>query len=80
MKTFRLTISRVDMAVFDDEVVSVTLPGMAGEMTLMADHTAIISPLKAGNITVKREDGDEESITIESGTLEMSNNIATVLI
>lgn len=80
MKLLHLTISRVDMPVFDGEVHSVTVPGTAGEMTLLADHTAIISPLKAGSVLIKREDGEEESISIESGVLEMNNNHATVLI
>ncbi len=80
MKTFQLTISRVDMPVFDGEVLSATLPGVAGEMTLLAGHAAIISPLKAGTISVKRADGEDESVSIEAGTLEMSGNIATVLI
>lgn len=80
MNLLRLTISRVDMPVFDGEVVSVTVPGTAGDMSLLTNHVAIISPLKAGSILIKREDGEEESISIDSGVLEMSNNHATVLI
>lgn len=80
MKLLNLTIARVDMPVFDGEVVSVTVPGEAGEMTLLAHHTAIISPLKEGVITIKREDGEEETVSITSGTLEMSNNHVTILI
>ncbi len=68
------------MPVFDGEVRSVTVPGTAGEMTLLADHSAIISPLKAGSILIKREDGEEESVSIDSGVLEMNNNHATILI
>ena len=80
MKLLNLTISRVDMPVFDGEVVSVTVPGIEGEMTLLADHAPIISPLKSGTILIKRADGEEESVTLESGTLEMSANHATILI
>lgn len=80
MKLLNLTISRVDMPVFDGEVLSVTVPGTAGEMTLLANHVPIISPLKAGTILIKRNDGEEESISIEAGTLEMSNNHATILV
>lgn len=80
MKLLNLTISRVDMALFEGEVVSVTLPGADGEMTLMADHAPIISPLKTGVITVKKESGEEETFPIDTGTLEMSDNQATVLV
>lgn len=68
------------MPVFDDEAVSVTVPGIAGDMTLLADHTPIISPLKAGTITIKKENGEQESISVDSGVLEMNNNHATILI
>lgn len=80
MKLLDLTISRVDMSLFEGEVVSVTLPGVDGEMTVMADHAPIISPLKAGMITVKKESGEEETFSITAGTLEMSENQATVLV
>jgi len=79
-KSLKLTITRVDEPVFDSEVSSVTLPGIAGDMTLLANHAPLISPLKAGTILIKRENGEEESISIDSGTLEVSQNHATVLI
>ncbi len=80
MKTFQLTIARVDMPVFDGPVVSVTVPGAAGEMTILASHAPIISPLKAGTILIKKENGEEESIGVDSGTLEMSHNQLTILV
>lgn len=80
MKLLNLTISRVDLPVFDGEVVSVTVPGTAGEMTLLANHAPIISPLKQGTILIKKESGEDESVSITSGTLELSDNHATILI
>ncbi len=80
MKLLNLTISRVDAPVFDGDVVSVTVPGTEGEMTILADHTALISVLKAGVITVMTESGTKEIFETTTGTLEISNNHATVLI
>lgn len=80
MKLLNLTISRVDLPVFDGEVVSVTVPGTAGEMTLLANHAPIISPLKEGTILIKKDSGEDESVSITSGTLELSDNHATILI
>ncbi|MCB9819309.1 hypothetical protein H6789_01175 [Candidatus Nomurabacteria bacterium] len=80
MKLLNLTISRVDLPVFDGEVVSVTVPGTAGEMTLLANHAPIISPLKEGTILIKKESEEDESVSITSGTLELSDNHATILI
>ncbi len=79
-KLLKLTISKVDAPVFDGDVVSVTVPGTEGEMTILADHTALISVLKSGVITVFKEDNSKETFDVTSGTLEISNNHATVLI
>ncbi len=79
-RTLQLTISRVDGPVFDGEVLAVTLPGIAGEMTLLASHAPLISPLKKGTLTYTQIHGEKNSLEIEGGTLEVSLNRATVLI
>jgi len=78
-KTFHLTIARVDGPLFEGDVSSVTVPGVEGEMTLLAEHSAIVSPLKAGVVTVRAEGGEQFFEVEESGTLEVSGNQATVL-
>ena len=79
-KLLNLTIAKVDEPIFSGEAVSVLVPGVMGQMEIMAGHTALISPLKAGTVTVKKTDGKRETHQIESGTLEVANNHATVLI
>lgn len=79
-KTLNLTIARVDAPVFAGEVASVTVPGSEGEMTLLADHTPLMSALKAGTITVRKADGSTEVFAVESGTLEVSQNQVTILL
>ncbi|MBP9717367.1 MAG: hypothetical protein KBD44_01495 [Candidatus Pacebacteria bacterium] len=80
MKLLQLTIARVDSPVFDGEVVSVTLPGTEGEMTIMADHEPLVSALKAGTVTVRPATGDTTSYSLQNGTVEVRDNHATVLI
>ena len=79
-KLLKLTISKVDAPVFDGEVLSVTVPGTEGEMTILADHEALISVLRAGTVTIRPESGESATYTIERGTIEISHNHATVLI
>lgn len=74
-----LTITRVYGPVFDGSVTSVTVPGVAGEMTLLAHHTALITPLAEGLISIKHDAG-EETFPVTSGTLEVSDNHATILL
>jgi F-type H+-transporting ATPase subunit epsilon len=77
--TFTLTISDVSGALFSAQAASVSVPGMMGEMQLLAHHAPLISPLKAGTITVVLDDGSQEAFSIESGTLEVSNNQVTII-
>ncbi len=79
-RLLQLTISRVDGPLFDGPVVFVTVPGIAGEMTILADHTPLITPLRQGTISYRLEDGTEDKVLAEGGTLEISHNHATILI
>jgi F-type H+-transporting ATPase subunit epsilon len=79
-RLLKLTIARVDASVFDGEVISVAVPGVAGDMELLAGHEALISPLRGGEVRVKKADGTTEAFSLKSGTLEVSNNHATILI
>lgn len=79
-KLLKLTIARVDGPVFDGEVVSVAVPGAAGDMELLAGHEALISPLRAGEVRIKKADGSTQAFPLTSGTLEVSHNHATILI
>ena len=80
MKLLNLTIARVDGPVFTGDVVSVALPGTDGDLELFANHEPFISPLRGGDIRIKKADGEVSTVTISSGTIEVSNNHATVLI
>ncbi len=79
-KFLKLTIARVDGPVFDGEVISVTLPGTEGEMTIMADHEPLVSALKTGTVTVRPAIGNQSTYGVENGTIEVRDNHATVLI
>tara|TARA_B100000745_G_scaffold299693_1_gene251123 strand:+ start:745 stop:996 length:252 start_codon:yes stop_codon:yes gene_type:complete len=79
-KLLKLTISRVNGPIFDGEVTAVSVPGSQGDMQILANHEPLISPLRKGTVTIHKADGSEESHLIEAGTLEISDNHATVLI
>lgn len=79
MKSFRLIITKIDGPIFNGEASSVTLPGEAGEMTVLAGHEALISPLKPGTITLVSASGIETH-QIDSGVVEIANNTVTVLL
>ena len=78
--TFHLTIASVGDTKFDGAAVSATLPGVAGEFTVLAHHEPIVSILKQGSITVKESVGEPKRFIIEGGVVEMSGNKAAVLL
>lgn len=77
--TFHLIVASVGETRFDGAAVSVTLPGIAGEMTILPHHEPLVTPLRAGRITV-RETLGEHVFEIESGVLECSGNRVVVLL
>jgi F-type H+-transporting ATPase subunit epsilon len=79
-KLLHLTLSRVDAPLFDGEVQSVTVPGVAGELQVLADHVPYITPLAKGTVTVRDSAGEATTYEITGGTLEVAHNHATVLV
>jgi F-type H+-transporting ATPase subunit epsilon len=78
--TFHLVVASVGETRFDGAAVSVTLPGAAGEMTLLPHHEPLVTTLKPGTITVKDSLGETKQFTIEGGVIECSGNKVVVLL
>lgn len=79
MADFRLNIVTAQRTVFDEEITALTLPGEQGYFGLLAHHAPIVAVLGPGKMTVRRGNREDDA-TISGGFLEMSNNVATLLI
>jgi F-type H+-transporting ATPase subunit epsilon len=79
MADFRLNIVTAQRTVFDEDVTALTLPGEQGYFGLLAHHAPIVAVLGPGKLTVRRGNREDDA-TINGGFLEMSNNVATLLI
>ena len=77
--TFHLIIASVGETRYDGRALSVTLPGAAGELTMLAHHEPLVTTLKAGSITVRDSSG-EKKFSIDNGVLEYSGNRAVVIL
>jgi len=75
----KVIIAKVDENLFDGEAESLTVPGSAGEMTVLGEHMPIVTTLKAGTITVRSKDGDK-TFDITGGVLEVRRDGATVIL
>lgn len=80
-RTFHLTIAKVGENLFDGDALSLTVPGAEGVLTILANHEALVAPLKAGTISFEAAGGEKQTFALENpGILEVSQNQATVII
>lgn len=81
-----LTILNLKEKIFEGNVKSITLPGDAGELTVLPNHVPIITAIREGSISVLRSKNEryegEERKYFESkgGIFEFTNNEATILL
>lgn len=75
---FRFAIISPEGTVFDALASSVTLPTTEGEITILAHHMPILVKLGEGEVTI-RNNGEEQSIVIGGGFLDVTHEGATVL-
>jgi F-type H+-transporting ATPase subunit epsilon len=78
--TFHLVVASVGETRFDGRAASATLPGSAGEFTILPHHEPFVTTLKKGTILVQSGSGEPAKFDIESGVLEVSGNRAVVLL
>ena len=77
---FSLSVLAIDKELFFGEVQSVTLPGVSGEIQVLADHASLISQLKQGNLVIEQSDGATETISIAGGTVEVNSKEVVILV
>lgn len=76
----KLTISKIDQILFSGDAESVTVPGAAGEMTVLTHHMPLITTLKAGMVLVKTKHEEPKEFKITSGFLEAGKTETVILI
>lgn len=89
-----LEIISPEAILFKGEVTSVTVPGVEGEFQMLNNHAAIVSALGKGYVKFQGQqikldkaveskflvENNTYKLSIKSGTLEMTNNMAIVLV
>lgn len=82
MNTFSFTIVTPEEVIYEGEITQVTVPTQDGEITVMANHTPIVSLLAPGELRIKKpfesaEGRDEEHVVpmaVSFGFLEVRQN------
>ncbi|MFA5387912.1 MAG: ATP synthase F1 subunit epsilon [Candidatus Paceibacterota bacterium] len=76
----KLSLISHEKTVFQGEAASVTLPGLAGELTVLDGHIPLITPLKKGKIEIHDKKSKDFIFDIERGILEVQPKETTVLV
>ena len=78
-ETIQVDIVTPEKKIFsENDIVSITVPGIEGEMGILHNHIPIISFLKPGTINIETKN-KETKFFIADGVLEFNNNIVTIL-
>ena len=80
MDKLKLEILTPNGEIFNDEVVSVTLPGEEGEFGVLAHHASLTTLLEAGVIDIEKEDKSVESVLINWGVVQVDEEKVIVLV
>lgn len=79
MSHLSLEIISMYRRVFDGKAKSLTVPGIDGELTILPNHISLITPLKAGEIKIREDDGAEQFLAIGNGFVTVENNKVSIL-
>ncbi len=76
--TLTLEIATADNSAELHDVEMVTLPGADGELGVYPDHTALMTPIKPGELAV-RQNGSDRYIAVGEGMAEITSRRVVVL-
>ncbi|MBM3132218.1 MAG: F0F1 ATP synthase subunit epsilon [Chloroflexi bacterium] len=78
MRKLKFEIVTAEKVVLSDEVDLVVVPGVEGQMALLPMHAPIMTMLQPGEIMLRKA-GQESSLFVSGGFLEVMNDKVTIL-
>jgi len=83
-KTFKVTITTAEQQLLETDAVSVTLPGIAGYLGVLANHAPLVTALVPGVLTLRHDDsgaaGTVSVFAVSNGFLEVADNELSVMV
>lgn len=79
MKVYQLGILTPEKKIYNDTVVSITVSGENGQLTVLAEHAPMVAVLAEGPVIIRT---DKEILTGETGggILQVSRNEAVIMV
>lgn len=80
-KTFKVSIVTAEQTLLETEATSLTLPGIAGYLGVLANHAPLVTALVPGTMTMKTPDGGPDSVFfVSNGFVEVARNEVSVMV
>lgn len=76
---FRLSIVTPEKIFYDDDIVSLVVPGTEGYLGVLSNHAPLITALKTGRIEFRDTKEEVSVLSVTNGFLEVSANTASLL-
>src|SRR6056297_4177 len=70
-KTINFEVVSPERTLLKDEIIQVTVPTQEGELTILPEHTPLVSNLKTGVLEVVKKDKSIEVMSVSGGFLEV---------
>ncbi|MDD9331593.1 MAG: F0F1 ATP synthase subunit epsilon [Wolbachia sp.] len=79
MNTFKVQFFSPNDQISFNEVFSLSVNGLEGDLVILADHAPYLIYLLPAVVTVKVNNQKEEKIVIDNGVLEVANNNCNII-
>ncbi len=79
MAAFKFDLVSPERLLVSEDVESVIIPGTEGEMTVMANHSPVMTTIKPGVVTVKSVAGPEQKYVVFGGFADILPSGCTLL-
>ncbi len=79
MSTMRVEVVSAEREIFSGEATMLIATAEAGDVGIYPQHTPMLTRLKAGDVRLMLEGGEEEVIYVSGGILEITPKVVTVL-
>ena len=79
MATFKFELVSPERILFSGDVISVIVPSVEGEMTVLAGHAPLVATLKAGIVFVQTTESNGKEFFINGGLVEVNQTSTTIL-
>ena len=79
-KSFKVMIVTPEQTAYEGDVISATIPGMAGYIGIWANHAPLVAAVVPGLVSLKIDAiGNAKYFSVGTGFLEISDNVVNLM-